>query len=116
MFRRIMPWVYGRMNSRTIPLANVSSSLWLDKLNHQACLVLGCCTAASLLRIGCIALLRVTHVRYQYDGANSDGESCKITEYKQNLVCNITFEVTEDIPGPAYVFYELTNFYQNHQT
>lgn len=54
--------------------------------------------------------------RYQYDGAGSDGDSCKITEYNENLLCNITFDITEDIPGPAYVFYELTNFYQNHQT
>lgn len=54
--------------------------------------------------------------RYQYDGEGSDGESCKITTYKEDLSCTISFDVEKDIPGPAYVYYELTNFYQNHAT
>lgn len=52
-------------------------------------------------------------IRYQYDGAGSDGDGCKISTYNENLLCNITFNVEKDIPAPAYVYYELTNFYQN---
>lgn len=55
-------------------------------------------------------------IRYQYDGADSDGDDCKISDYNANFNCEISFTVTEDIPGPAYVYYELTNFYQNHAT
>ncbi|CBN74125.1 conserved unknown protein [Ectocarpus siliculosus] len=58
----------------------------------------------------------VVELRYQYDGDGSDGDDCKITTYKENLDCTITFDVEKDIPGPAYVYYELTNFYQNHAT
>lgn len=57
------------------------------------------------------------YLRYQYDGTDSDGDSCRIfDDYNANLTCEISFEVEKDIPGPAYVFYELTNFYQNHAT
>ena len=54
--------------------------------------------------------------RYQYDGDGSDGSECAITEYNENLECNITFAVEEDMSAPVYVYYELTNFYQNHAT
>lgn len=58
----------------------------------------------------------IHRIRYQYDGTDSDGDSCKITNYKEDLICTISFDVEDDIPGPAYVYYELTNFYQNHAT
>ncbi|CAM9972080.1 unnamed protein product [Pylaiella littoralis] len=58
----------------------------------------------------------VVELKYQYDGANSDGDECKIIDYNAGVDCEISFSVTEDIPGPAYVYYELTNFYQNHAT
>lgn len=55
-------------------------------------------------------------IRYQYDGTGSDGNDCRISTYNANLLCEISFDVPEDIPGPAYVYYELTNFYQNSKT
>lgn len=73
-----------------------------DGMNAPVCL----CDEPWLCRI----------IRYQYDGSDSDGDDCKITEYNANLTCEISFAVTEDIPGPAYVYYELTNFFQNHAT
>jgi len=30
--------------------------------------------------------------------------------------CNITFKVNELMPGPVYVFYEISKFYQNHRS
>lgn len=73
-----------------------------------------CCTAP----VCSCALFNpwLCRIRYQYDGANSDGDECKIIDYNAGVDCEISFSVTEDIPGPAYVYYELTNFYQNHAT
>lgn len=34
---------------------------------------------------------------------------------KNQAVCEQKFEITEDIPGPVYVYYQLDNFYQNHR-
>lgn len=61
-------------------------------------------------------VIRYALFRYQYDGDGSDGDQCKITEYNQNRVCNVTFEIDEDMSGPVHVYYELSNFYQNHAT
>lgn len=69
-----------------------------------------------LLLVFCTTKCDAARRRYQYDGDGSDGDDCKITTYKENLACTITFDVEKDIPGPAYVYYELTNFYQNHAT
>lgn len=30
-------------------------------------------------------------------------------------MCNVTFAISEDVPGPVNVYYELRNFYQNHR-
>lgn len=39
-----------------------------------------------------------------------------ITEYRENKACTISFDITEDIAGPVFIYYELSNFYQNHAT
>ena len=39
-----------------------------------------------------------------------------ITTYREGKECTISFTVTEDIAGPVFVYYELSNFYQNHAT
>lgn len=54
--------------------------------------------------------------RYQYDGTDADGDGCKISADDPTAKCNITFEVLDDMSGPVYVYYELTEFYQNHAT
>ncbi|KAM3933489.1 cell cycle control protein 50B-like [Leptodactylus fuscus] len=40
-----------------------------------------------------------------YDCANSGKISCN---------CNVTFNITEFFPAPVFMYYELSNFYQNH--
>lgn len=33
----------------------------------------------------------------------------------ENGVCSIQFNITNDIPSPVYMYYRLTNFYQNNR-
>eukprot|EP00904_Undaria_pinnatifida_P002098 jgi/Undpi1/1188/HiC_scaffold_10.g04650.m1 len=58
----------------------------------------------------------IVDMRLQYDGTNTISPDCMISEYKQGKTCEISFDVGEDISGPVYVYYELSNFYQNHAT
>ncbi|GMH84264.1 hypothetical protein TL16_g09871 [Triparma laevis f. inornata] len=57
----------------------------------------------------------------QYDGAGTDASfsSCQITAtndgYDNSKTCTVSFTVTEKMEKPVYVYYELTNFYQNHR-
>mmetsp|Transcript_833 Transcript_833/g.1219 ORF Transcript_833/g.1219 Transcript_833/m.1219 type:complete len:341 (-) Transcript_833:54-1076(-) len=52
---------------------------------------------------------------YTYDGENVESEDCKITVSNSAKVCNFTIEISEDMPSPLMVFYELDNFYSNHR-
>jgi len=50
---------------------------------------------------------------YTYD---SDPDSdCAISEMNQGKQCQIKFYINEDFEGPLYLYYKLTNFFQNHQ-
>ncbi|CAM9445228.1 unnamed protein product, partial [Heterosigma akashiwo] len=55
----------------------------------------------------------VTEYKIQYDGDSSD--PCTITSYKQGRECSLTFNIDKDMDGPVYLYYQLTNFYQNHR-
>jgi hypothetical protein len=35
---------------------------------------------------------------------------CELYNY-----CDLTLELSADMPAPVYVYYELANFYQNHR-
>ena len=50
-----------------------------------------------------------------YDGKDSLSNDCKITAANENLACTVTFTAEKDMPAPVYVYYELSNFYQNHR-
>lgn len=43
-----------------------------------------------------------------------DSEACKTLKDKEQS-CPIDFKLTETIPQPIYVYYQLDNFYQNHR-
>ncbi|CAM9470346.1 unnamed protein product, partial [Laminaria digitata] len=58
----------------------------------------------------------IVDMRHQYDGEDTALDDCKITEYNENKNCTISFNITEDVAGPVFVYYELSNFYQNHAT
>ena len=54
------------------------------------------------------------------DCENKDGRLCKeiiINQkaYERDCFCNISFSIDTDWEGNVFIFYELTNFYQNHR-
>lgn len=55
----------------------------------------------------------VEHVK-QYDGAGTSN-SLKDCKYNNEASCTITFTIDEKMEAPVYLYYELTNFYQNHR-
>lgn len=42
-------------------------------------------------------------------------DDCKISRANEGRVCNVTVRAEEKMKAPVYVYYELENFYQNHQ-
>lgn len=63
-------------------------------------------------------LLSVSNSVYEntiiYDGSEANVD-CSITSANQGRKCNLMFNITEDVDGPLYVYYQLENFYQNHR-
>ena len=54
------------------------------------------------------------------DCKDIEGQFCKNVIMNQraverNCFCNISFEIDEDWTGDVFIFYSLTNFYQNHR-
>mmetsp|Transcript_11011 Transcript_11011/g.25822 ORF Transcript_11011/g.25822 Transcript_11011/m.25822 type:complete len:379 (-) Transcript_11011:164-1300(-) len=58
---------------------------------------------------------KINELSVRYDGANSDVADCKIYDSGPSTTCTVEMEVKEDLAAPVYVYYELTNFYQNHR-
>ncbi|XP_040277861.1 cell cycle control protein 50B-like [Bufo bufo] len=53
---------------------------------------------------------------HDYTGA-LDGEACfncTSANASRPCICNIPFNITEDFQGAVFMYYELSNFYQNH--
>jgi hypothetical protein len=57
----------------------------------------------------------VVEYSQQYDGAGSIHTECGITEANTNQECTIDFTANQKMEEPVYVYYELSNFYQNHR-
>jgi hypothetical protein len=57
-------------------------------------------------------LVKEVVVRYDNDPVCT---SPPVNPPQPDSFCNIQFNVPETIPGPAYLYYRLTNFYQNHR-
>ncbi|AMD20586.1 HDL158Wp [Eremothecium sinecaudum] len=53
---------------------------------------------------------------YHFKGRTEDTPKWRhTTDDLGNSICQISFTVPETISGPVYVYYKLTNFYQNHR-
>lgn len=49
-----------------------------------------------------------------YDGSGK-AASCGITQQNEGAICSVSFTLTENVEDDLMVYYELTNFYQNHR-
>ncbi|KAH3670688.1 hypothetical protein OGAPHI_001203 [Ogataea philodendri] len=55
------------------------------------------------------------YVNYHFKGGKSSKVEWKKSITEDSSVCTVQFEVPGDIKGPIYLYYKLTNFYQNHR-
>lgn len=46
---------------------------------------------------------------------DGDYSNCSITNNNEGRLCQLTFEFTEDVSGPVYVYYQLEHYFQNHR-
>eukprot|EP00601_Ochromonadales_sp_CCMP2298_P033850 CAMPEP_0173363024 /NCGR_PEP_ID=MMETSP1144-20121109/22151_1 /TAXON_ID=483371 /ORGANISM="non described non described, Strain CCMP2298" /LENGTH=342 /DNA_ID=CAMNT_0014312919 /DNA_START=48 /DNA_END=1073 /DNA_ORIENTATION=+ len=55
----------------------------------------------------------VYEAHYTYDAGSE--YACSISSNNVGKTCQVSFTITQALPGPLYLYYELSNFYQNHQ-
>ena len=53
--------------------------------------------------------------QYDGDGTPDRNAACKIKEANAGTECEISISIKDKMESPVYVYYELENFYQNHQ-
>lgn len=70
--------------------------------------VVSCSTNAAVLTY---AFFQVAELSFTY----SDQANCQISAANQNKTCTFEVTVTQEMKAPVFVYYELTNFYQNHR-
>lgn len=49
-----------------------------------------------------------------YDGRDNDVSGCHISTSNQGTTCNFNVTLSEDMDGPIFVYYELQNYFANH--
>eukprot|EP01038_Epipyxis_sp_PR26KG_P005632 gene5632-7778_t len=68
------------------------------------------------LPIGTTLLQKADNVYEQriiYDGGSLS--NCSISNQNEGKLCEVTFNLKEDVNGKLHLYYELNNFYQNHR-
>ena len=59
----------------------------------------------------------VTELKLVYDKYGVDKPACGIRNtFNAGKVCEVSFTTTKDMKPPIFVYYELTNFHQNHRS
>ena len=53
-------------------------------------------------------------VQYDGDGTPSANRECRTETADTNTVCTVELEIKQKMEKPVYVWYEIDNFYQNH--
>lgn len=53
-------------------------------------------------------------VQYDGKGTPSENSACRIKESDEGRVCTLTVDIKQKMSQPVFVWYELDNFYQNH--
>ena len=57
----------------------------------------------------------VQEISVRYDGEGSDLSDCKIMSPGEGRSCTLTLTAKEAMKAPVYVYYQLSNYYQNHR-
>lgn len=57
----------------------------------------------------------VVEEQYQYDGKGAASDECEIKSANEGKSCTISITVSETMKSPIFVYYQLSNFYQNHR-
>lgn len=92
---------------------------WWPKVTLNGLIAIFFVLGLLLVPLGALLLIESDNVKefsMKYD--SSDGQMdvpCSISEANANGNCSITYSFTEDVTGPLYVYYEISNFYQNHR-
>ena len=59
----------------------------------------------------------VVELKFVYDSIDPEDQMCGIgLNYNANKNCTIEFEAPKDMKPPVLIYYELSNFYQNHKS
>ena len=91
---------------------------WSPKIGEREWIQIYYFLASLMLVLGSILCAEYAQHRewsYVYDGENADFTQCQITSANEGRSCTITFSFNEDVSGPLYVYYGLTNFHQNNR-
>lgn len=65
-----------------------------------------------------VSMLQASNLLFEASKTYDDGSSsspCYIDTSNAQKVCDVQFDIDRDFSGPLYVYYQLTNFYQNHR-
>ncbi|CAM9332748.1 unnamed protein product [Discosporangium mesarthrocarpum] len=101
-----------RFNQQTLPSISTLLTPWQ---------IMGAYTVIALFFVPLGAVLQgisndIVEYSYQYDGDGAVSEDCKITTYKAGTECEFSINVEKDMAAPVFVYYEIDNYLQNHQT
>jgi len=59
---------------------------------------------------------KIEEFKVTYDGAPSEMDvNCRLLVANTAKKCQVVFNFDKQVVGPLYVYYEITNFYQNHR-
>ncbi|KAM4699378.1 cell cycle control protein 50B-like [Discoglossus pictus] len=56
----------------------------------------------------------ITELEYDYTGAESGSYCSECANTSQTCLCSVPFNISSFFKGPVFMYYELSNFYQNH--
>mmetsp|Transcript_84885 Transcript_84885/g.169889 ORF Transcript_84885/g.169889 Transcript_84885/m.169889 type:complete len:367 (+) Transcript_84885:50-1150(+) len=62
-----------------------------------------------------VASGQIKELSMQYDGDGAAVKGCEIHASGAATTCTLSFTADDDMSAPVYVYYQLSNFYQNHR-
>lgn len=114
-------------NGMTLEDSSTRRRIRTDKYSQQAvpslrplitsCVVLRCLFATGVVFMVVGISIKSVHSNevFQRKAKYNDKIECKITQANEGRVCNVTIKAKHKMNAPTYVYYEVANFYQNHE-